>query len=286
MINYLFSFFYFEDSDLDALAAACGRDGIKFFADSGAYSAVTTGKPVNLNNYAAWLRRWDHRLDPYVNLDVKYDWEAGEANQATLEKAGLHPTPVYHLGEPLDLLRKMCDQHDFVAVGNLTTTTKRDPKLWGTLDIVHNIAAERDTGLHGFGLSAWPLIVRWPWRSVDSSSMGASFRFGVVKLFNFYERRWIPGFRTFNDAAWHEHGWLLREYGFEPEEFRGRSRKELIVPLLRLAGATWAKVDEVVPETDFYLVDVAMAQPQEGEPRITHYERGVSQVRQLAAARA
>ena len=286
MLSYLFSFFYFEKADLAALAAATERDEIKFFADSGAFSAATTGKPVNLANYAAWLRKWDQLLDPYVNLDVKYDWKEGNRNQAKLEKMGLHPTPVFHLGEPLDLLREMCDQHDFVAIGNLTTSTKKDPKLWGLLDLIHTIAADRGTGLHGFGLSSWPLIDRFPWRSVDSSSMGASFRFGVVKLFDFYSKRWTPGFRTFNDAAWHEHGWLMREYGFDPSEFRGRSRKDLIVPLLRLAGATWAKVDEVVPETDFYLVDVAMQQPQEGAPRIAHYESGVRQVRQLAAARA
>lgn len=79
-------------------------------------------------------------------------------------------------------------------------------------------------------------------------------------------------------AAWHQNGWLIREYGFDPAEFAGRSRKDLIVPLLRLAGATWAAADRAVPDTNIYLVDSVVGQQQEGKPRIHHYQRGVEQL--------
>ncbi len=282
MVGYLLSFFYFKKVALDELAAATGRPGIKFFADSGAYSAHTTGEPVVLDDYAVWVKRWEHLLDPYVNLDVKFNSEAGQANQAHLERLGLTPAPVFHLGEPLDLLREMVERHDFVAVGNITGESRRDPKLWAALDQIHGIAAEANTGLHGFGVGHWPIIRRWPWRSVDSSSMGASFRYGVAHLFNPYEDRWVK-FRTRETATWHRWGWLLREYGFEPGEFAGRSRKEQLIPLFRLAGATWARAAQAKPETDFYLVDLGFPQVYEDHPRITYYERGVQMVEAVAA---
>lgn len=278
MIGYLLSFFYFEKADLDQLATDAGVPNLKFFADSGAYSAATTGQPISLADYAVWLRRWQHRIDPYANLDVLFDVDASEANQLELEKLGLHPTPVWHLGEPLDLLREQTARYDFVAIGNMVTAGKRDPKLWNLLDLVHQIAADNDCGLHGFGLSTWPMIRRWPWRSVDSSSLGAAFRFGRVRLYDFYADRWLPAFKAADPAAWHQNGWLIREYGFDPAEFAGRSRKDLMVPLLRLAGATWAAADRAVPDTDIYLGDGVVGQQQEGKPRIHHYQRGVEQL--------
>ena len=274
MIGYLLSFFYFRDQDLDHLAALTGRPGVKFFADSGAFSAFTSGKPISRNEYATWLRTWSHVVDPYVNLDVKFDLPATLDNQQHLEGLGLHPAPVFHLGESLDLFREMVQRHDFVAIGNLTTGSKRDPKLWGLVDVLHGIAAEHSCGLHGFGLSSWPMVSRFPWKSVDSSSMGASFRYGSMKVWDFYSRRWIS-WRTGDSGAWHRHGWLLREYGFEPGEFAGRSRKEQLVPLMRLAGATWAKATEDLDGTNCYLVDLGFAQPCGGRARIEWYEQGV-----------
>jgi hypothetical protein len=286
VVGYLISFFYFGGTtDLDKLADSTGREGLQFFADSGAYSAHSRSAPVSLSEYAAWLRRWEHRLSHYINLDVKFDMEAGNANQAELERLGFTPAPVFHLGEPLDQLRDLCDRYDFVTVGNIVNTMKRDAKLWGLLDLVHAIAAERGTGLHGLGLSSWPLIRRWPWRSVDASSMGSGFRYGVVHLFDFHADRW----RVFNAGEahqWHRYGWLLREYGFDPAEFAGRDRKAQRVPLLRLAGATWQKVDEVVPGMDFYIVDGAFAANEEGTTRLAVYERGAAQQRDRQAARA
>ena len=257
MIGYLLSFFYFENEDLDALLPA-GSDE-KFFADSGAYSAHTLGSPINLADYAAWLRRWEHCLDPYANLDVTFDHRQGQVNQRELEKLGLAPIPVWHIGDPLANFREIAEGYEYAAIGNLVSRTKRDPKLWGLLDQVHEIAAANDCGLHAFGLSSWPMINRWPWRSVDSSSAGAGFRYGRVQLFDFYSKRWL-GFHSADAAAWHQNGWLIREYGFDPAEFSGRSRKELYDPLVRLAGATWAKIDEAIPETNFYIVATARDQ--------------------------
>ena len=272
MIGYLLPYHYFKGANLDQLAESAGRPDLKFFADSGAYTAATLGVPIDLNEYAVWLRQWQHRLDPYANLDVLFDVEASAANQRELEKLGLHPAPVWHLGEPVTVLREMVERHDFVAVGNMVSAAKRNPKLWNLLDLVHTIAADNDCGLHGFGLSSWPMIVRWPWRSVDSSSVGASFRYGRITVFDFYAKRW-RSWNTGSEQAWHENGWLVREYGFDPAEFAGRTTLEQRLPMMRLAGATWARANEEVPDTNIYLVD--SAHMSQGETRVSIYESGV-----------
>lgn len=280
-LSYLLSFFYFKGQDLDELARATGRADLKFFADSGAFSALTTGTPVDIDEYAEWVQRWQHRISVYANLDVHFDWKAGEANQRHLEGLGLRPFPVFHLGEPLDVFRGMVEEYNLVAVGG--NVGPRHAGIWGLLDQLHGIAAEHGTGLHGFGIGNWNMIQRFPWASVDSSSPGSSFRYGLVFLFNPYEKRMVK-FKSSDAAAWHRWGWLLREYGFDPDEFAGRTRKEQLIPLLRLAGAIWAKVAEAKPETDIYIVDLGFPQLFDGRMRIAHYEDGVQLVAEAAAA--
>ena len=43
--------------------------------------------------------------------------------------------------------------------------------------------------------------------------------------------------------------------------------------MMRLAGATWARANEEVPDTDIYLVD--SAHMSQGETRVSIYESGV-----------
>lgn len=272
MVGYLLSFFYFQDTNLDDLAAASGRPDLKFFADSGAYSAMTTGAPVDIDEYAAWVKTWQHRLSVHANLDVHYDWERGRENQRHLEGLGLNPVPVYHIGEPLGLFEEMAAESDLVAIGGIVG--KRSAALWSALDNLHGIAADHGAGIHGFGIGDWRLIQKFPWDSVDSSSMGASFRYGQAHLFNLYESRWIR-FRAEDAGEWHRWGWLLREYGFDPKEFSEADRKQRMIPLLRLAGLNQALASSKVPGMTLYLVDLGFPHQYEGRERIGHYEDGV-----------
>jgi hypothetical protein len=270
MPRYLLSYHYskVKGDDLSELGAALGDPETKFLMDSGAFSAHTLGVEISLDEYEADLRAWEHNLEGFLNLDVILDWEATMKNQMELERRGLEPIPVFHVGTPTHLFPEMAEKYDLIAIGNLTSANKRDPKLWSLLDDLHQIALENDCGLHGLGLVSWPLVRRWPWRSIDSSEWATALRFGNAALYNFYENRWIR-LNSNLDQEWHRWGWLVREYGFDLEDFTGKIPTERRGALVSLAGAQWRKAEEALGGTICYHALAFMADEMIDEERRT-----------------
>ncbi len=60
----LVSYAYGKDWDLAGEAARAARAGVRlrFMADSGAFTAHTTGRKVSLDGYASWLDQWGPEL--------------------------------------------------------------------------------------------------------------------------------------------------------------------------------------------------------------------------------
>lgn len=251
MTGFLLSYHFSRDDDLDVLAEGLGDPEQKFLLDSGAFSAYTVGAEIEIEAYADFVRRWEHRLEHYMNLDEILDWKASQRNQARLEEMGLSPVPVFHIGSPVEIFRDLCETHDFIAIGNLVTLNKRDPKVWTVLEEIHSIAQDRQVLLHGLGLISWPLARRWPWRSIDSSAWSEPLRYGKARLYNFYEDRWIQ-FRIADEKSWGKWGWLVREYGFAVSDFAGVPDKERRGALVSLLAAQWAKAEEKVLPTRCY----------------------------------
>jgi len=84
------------------------QKNLGLFLDSGAYSAYSTGVPVNLGEYANFikgLQKITDGLTVYANLDVIGDPEATLANQKQMEEWGLNPLPCFHCGEDFNLLK-------------------------------------------------------------------------------------------------------------------------------------------------------------------------------------
>jgi hypothetical protein len=241
MFGYLLSFHYYRETDLDALAEAAGDGALTFFADSGAFSAKTAGAQISVRDYAAWLKRWRHRLHAYASLDVMHNPRASRANLERLRELDLDPLPVWHVGsslEELDLI--LADEADYIAVGGMVraSITKGDPRLWRYLDAVHARAGAAGTRLHGFGLGAWRLIERYPWFSADSSLASMGFRYGVVSAYDMYANTWRQ-WHLRDRKAWGRWGWLVREYEMTPDEFHG-SNVTARAPLITLAARSWS----------------------------------------------
>lgn len=254
---------------------ATGRPDLRFLIDSGAFSANSLGKEIDPEGYAEWIKDREGLISHYLNLDVIMDPKGSASNLAVLEELGITPTPVFHAGSPIKIFEEMVERHDLVAVGNLVGINKRSPKLWALLDSLHAKAADQGCGLHGLGLSAWSLLRRWPWASIDSSSVCSGYMYGRALLFNFYEDCWIS-MPTKDDSEWGRWGWLLREYGFEPDHFAKATRKELRTRLMTLQAAQWAVADACLPETSCFLVDPNFRDSTDGSNLdIWHYEKGI-----------
>lgn len=258
MFHYLLSYHYYRDTDLDRLAEAAGNPALTFLADSGAFSAEHAGASVDVSSYAAWLRRWEHRIHAYASLDVLHDPDASARNLDALRALGLDPVPVFHVGSPLEVYEQLVETNSYVAVGGMVraSVTMRDPRLARYLGRLHAIAGERGTRLHGFGLSSWPMIRRFPWYSVDSSAPGSGYRYGRVMAFDPFADKWVTwGLR--DKRAWHRHGWLVREYGMTPADFRSPVNREVRAALIAIAARSWSRAASTLVSTRFYLVDTA-----------------------------
>lgn len=128
-----------------------------------------------LDDYAAFVKKFRRGIDLYANVDVIPNAELSWRNQQYLEAKGLRPVPVVHYRTDLKWLRHYMDRgHRLVGLGGLVgSQAAPDCRRW--LDRAFGIACGGPGGLptvrlHGFGVTAFDLLVRYPWWSVDSTT--------------------------------------------------------------------------------------------------------------------
>lgn len=222
-LKILLSFHYYEGTDLHALIAKKFAPHIpEIFIDSGGFSAMTQGASIDLDKYAAYIKRYRDVITTYANLDVIGDAAATLANQKRLEDHGLQPLPVFHTGEPWEYLERYVEAYPYVALGGMVPHMRRWKRLMPWLVKAFKIAKGRAV-FHGFGATAWGVIRSLPWFSVDSSSWSSSFRFGVVPLFD-VRRGEFQQVQLGDATGCARNASLIRAHGFEPVDFSDRSR--------------------------------------------------------------
>jgi GTP cyclohydrolase I len=79
--GFLFSFHYFGERDTIVFPAG----DVLTIGDSGAFSALTLGSPIELTDYATWVRHTAGVLDWHFTLDVIGDPEASWRRRATID---------------------------------------------------------------------------------------------------------------------------------------------------------------------------------------------------------
>ncbi len=160
---------------------------LRFFLDSGAYSAWSRKAEVDLDEYIAFIKANIDHIDVYANLDAIPGVLGGVASAAERERAaqqswdnlmymrehGLDPLPVFHIGEDWSWLQRMRDLGcDYIGLGGLVGQPAERRRAW--LDQVFDRICDADgqplLKTHGFGMTAIPLIFRYPWFSIDSTT--------------------------------------------------------------------------------------------------------------------
>lgn len=144
----------------------------KLFLDSGAYSAYTQKITIHLGSYIEYIKKNLDKIDIYANLDEIYNPKKSEENLHLMEKAGLHPLPVYHYGENIEILKKMVEEYDFIALGGMVpvSTNQLIPFLDEAFLQICDKEGRAKVKVHGFGMTTLRLMKRYPWWSVDSIS--------------------------------------------------------------------------------------------------------------------
>jgi hypothetical protein len=176
------------------------KGNVKLFLDSGAFSAFSQGVEIKIDEYIKFIKEHIDYLEVYANLDVIGDPAATLQNQRIMERAGLKPLPCFHYGEPISYLIDYIDNYDYIALGGMVPISTQDLIPWLD-DLFHKYICGPDglpkVKVHGFGLTSFPLMKRYPWFSVDSTSWVMTGRMGSVYVPRMRAGKWI-----YTEDAW------------------------------------------------------------------------------------
>jgi hypothetical protein len=175
---------------------------IKFILDSGAFSAWTKQKEINLDAYIDFCKKHDQYIDHIVTLDVipgkwgekeitpddfeqsaKKGWE----NYIKMRDAGLPMNKllhVFHQGESFKWLEKIVNEFEYIGISPGNDRGTLNKMKW--IDQCMKYVCDKDgypkIKFHGFGVTALRLLFRYPWYSTDSTKWLAESRYGRVIL--------------------------------------------------------------------------------------------------------
>lgn len=163
------------------------QSGARVIIDSGAFTAHTTGKKIQLEQYAEFAHdlrgKWVDKLTAlhFMNLDVIGDQSLSWQNQAKLEQLGVNPIPIITRGSSLEDLHRSLE-YPYIALGGLVGVTRQELQVW--FDRCFRVIMEhrRKTGImpkvHLLGVTSEWALFRYPAYSSDSSSWVRVLRFG------------------------------------------------------------------------------------------------------------
>lgn len=209
------------------------RDGKRIFLDSGAYSAFTQGSKMDINKYCDFCHKNADIIEYCSVLDSITDPDETWRNQQIMEAQGVGALPCYHYGEPEYILEYYISRYPYITIGGMVPIDNKHLQVW--LDRIWHDYLTDEQGkpklkVHGFGMTTIPLIARYPWYSVDSStwvqfaSHGLLFTpdHGMIAISAKSPSRKIPGQHvdslTVEQKEVVEAG--IRKYGFDPERLR------------------------------------------------------------------
>jgi len=185
--HYLESYHYVNK---ESYVAQMRQDKVKVFLDSGAFSAYTQKVTIDIGAYCDYcarnrdIIRFPSVLDVIDFDDLSKAIKGTYHNQMEMERrfkaggvcfeeTGYGPLPVAHYGEPDEVIQHYVDNYGYMALGGLVPVSTKQMILW--LDhIFERIVCDANgypkVRVHGFGVTSLPVMLRYPWGSVDSST--------------------------------------------------------------------------------------------------------------------
>ena len=225
-------------------------DDAKVFLDSGAFSAFTLGVDIDLPTYCEYIKRnidlW--RVEDGVVMASVLDgigdplktWQ----NQMAMEQLGAKPLPCFHAGEDERYLEYYVQNYEYITLGGMVGSSTKQLCIW--LDRMWERYLTDGSGrprlkVHGFGITAVPIMERYPWYSVDSSSWIQSAAFGSIVT-----PQWGPLSVSEKSPARHEAGQHVSTLT--------AIEQDLVLQMLEREGFTYERLSTVYESrAAFYL---------------------------------
>jgi hypothetical protein len=194
-----------------------------FFLDSGAFSAFSLNKTINIQDYIRLIKELGVKY--YAGLDVIGSVEKTAENQKIMEKEGLEPIPTFHMGSPMKALTDMVESYRHIAIGGMVG---KRPELIASGLLKYFKVIPNNVKVHGFGYTNFRFLERYPFYSVDSSSWStAVLKFGRVY---FFERNTL---RSFGPKE------FMKKYGVR---FLPNKNKNRYMQCMRHSAIQWKKM--------------------------------------------
>ncbi len=146
------------------------------FLDSGAFSAHTKGVHIDIIKYCDFIKKLG--ISDYAVLDVIGDNKSTMDNIAIMQKEGLNPWPVFHMGSNLDDLKYYLDNYNKLALGGMVSSPNLNNWLVSVWQEILTRAPQ--CKIHGFGLTSQEKMQSYPFYSCDSSSWCSFSRYGQI----------------------------------------------------------------------------------------------------------
>jgi hypothetical protein len=151
----------------------------KMFLDSGAFSARNSNKEISVKEYGKYLLKKGHLWDEIAGLDVIGDPIASEKNQQYLDSLGLETIPTFHPSSDIKYLEKLLNNYSHIALGGVAMLRGKS-QLRSWLDRCWEVIGDWPGKVHGFAVTDFNLIKRYPWYSVDSTTAARAGRIGIL----------------------------------------------------------------------------------------------------------
>ncbi len=237
----------------------------KLFIDSGAYTAFTKGKIVDVDEYISYINSISTTLHCFAQVDhitgkgetkndtARLSWE----NFLYMRTRVLEPhklVPIFHQGEDLHWLQNMLEfsddigKLDYIGFGAMVGTgvTKEDKCLFfdRAFSVIER-SSNPNVKVHAMGMTSLSLLELYPFYSADSTSWimqaatGSIFTpWGLIDVSNKTRFDKSNPFNTAPDFVDKLEKWL-GEIGFTLEEVQDSYRPRTICNLIALTH--WAK---------------------------------------------
>lgn len=210
-VDILCSFHYFKSTDMEQIASW----GTRIIGDSGAFSAMSLGQPVEREEFHAWAHRWEDALFWTASLDVIGDPEETYLNWKAARRDGLELVPTVHYGEGTEVLDRFAEEGaTLIGLGGMVPYSSEKERLMRWCLKMHRHARDHHPHVrfHGWGISHPYLMDNLPWWSADSSGFSSAFRFGSLRLWAPHRGRFVSVDLNGRDLA--KHAKFLRDvYG-------------------------------------------------------------------------
>lgn len=191
---------------------------VDLWADSGAFSAMTTGVTIDVDAYADWLLEYRPFLNAACTLDVIGDPVGTMANTERLWNRGCDVLPAYHMrSERWDIFDHIVDNYPYVCLGGMAGTGVDRRRQVGF--VVHCMRRARDRGsaavFHALGLTDDYLLSNAPLYSADCSTWASARRWGYMLAFDDTTGR-MDDITLRDPLDLSKWGPLLRDAGIDP----------------------------------------------------------------------